>query len=69
MSQPAPHIVRRGSGRTLLSASTAATSPCGSGVTAAVLAFGAHLLGNDRARVYDGSWAEWGNRDDTPIER
>ena len=32
---------------------------CGSGITAAALAFGAHLLGNDAA-VYDGSWSEWG---------
>jgi len=32
---------------------------CGSGITAAVLAFGAHLLGNDAA-LYDGSWSEWG---------
>lgn len=32
---------------------------CGSGVTASVVAFGAHLLGGE-ARVYDGSWAEWG---------
>ena len=33
---------------------------CGSGVTAAVLSFGAHLLGNRGVRLYDGSWAEWG---------
>ena len=32
---------------------------CGSGITAAVLAFGAHLLGNEAA-LYDGSWSEWG---------
>lgn len=32
---------------------------CGSGMTAAVLAFGAYLLGNDAA-LYDGSWSEWG---------
>jgi thiosulfate/3-mercaptopyruvate sulfurtransferase len=32
---------------------------CGSGITAAVLVFGAHLLGHDAA-LYDGSWAEWG---------
>ena len=41
---------------------------CGSGVTACVLAFGLHLLGHDRVAVYDGSWSEWGVRDDTPIE-
>jgi thiosulfate/3-mercaptopyruvate sulfurtransferase len=33
---------------------------CGSGVTACVLAFAAHLIGNDKVSVYDGSWSEWG---------
>ncbi|HEX6375289.1 MAG TPA: 3-mercaptopyruvate sulfurtransferase [Allosphingosinicella sp.] len=33
---------------------------CNSGVTAAVLLFGAHLLGKDDVRLYDGSWSEWG---------
>ncbi|HEX8262950.1 MAG TPA: 3-mercaptopyruvate sulfurtransferase [Allosphingosinicella sp.] len=33
---------------------------CGSGVTACVLLFGAHLLGKADARLYDGSWSEWG---------
>ncbi|WP_267378969.1 3-mercaptopyruvate sulfurtransferase [Sphingomonas sp. GC_Shp_6] len=32
---------------------------CGSGITAAVLAFGAHLLGRAMP-IYDGSWSEWG---------
>ena len=41
---------------------------CGSGVTACVLALGLHLLGHDDVAVYDGSWTEWGGRDDTPIE-
>lgn len=41
---------------------------CGSGVTACALAFGLHLLGEREAAVYDGSWSEWGTRDDTPIE-
>jgi thiosulfate/3-mercaptopyruvate sulfurtransferase len=38
---------------------------CGSGITASVLAFGAHLLGRDAA-VYDGSWTEWGGDAATP---
>lgn len=41
---------------------------CGSGVTAAVLALGLYLIGNAEGAVYDGSWSEWGNRDDTPVE-
>jgi thiosulfate/3-mercaptopyruvate sulfurtransferase len=42
---------------------------CGSGVTASVLAFGLHLIGRPDVAVYDGSWTEWGGRDDTPVER
>ncbi len=41
---------------------------CGSGVTACVLALALHLVGHKRHSVYDGSWAEWGARDDTPVE-
>ncbi len=40
---------------------------CGSGVTAAVLAFGLNLLGHDKVALYDGSWAEWGCQPDTPV--
>ncbi len=39
---------------------------CGSGVTAAALAFGLHLIGGE-ASVYDGAWAEWGLPGDTPV--
>ena len=38
---------------------------CGSGITAAVLAFGLHLLGREAA-LYDGSWSEWGADPTTP---
>lgn len=40
---------------------------CGSGITAAMLALALARLGRWRAPVYDGSWAEWGGRDDTPV--
>ena len=39
---------------------------CGSGMTAAVVTFGAHLLGKDDVALYDGSWAEWGADPATP---
>jgi thiosulfate/3-mercaptopyruvate sulfurtransferase len=42
---------------------------CGSGVTAATVALALHRLGVEDVAVYDGSWTEWGGRDDTPVER
>lgn len=39
---------------------------CGTGVTASVLALGLYTLGNKAVAVYDGSWTEWGLKDNTP---
>lgn len=41
---------------------------CGSGVTAAVLSLALETLGHKDHTLYDGSWSEWGGRDDTPID-
>ena len=43
---------------------------CGSGVTACILKFALELLGkNQNIRIYDGSWSDWGTREDSPCER
>ncbi len=42
---------------------------CGSGVTACILALGLYLIGKTDVAVYDGSWTEWGGREDTPIDQ
>ncbi len=40
---------------------------CGSGVNAATLSLALDILGVAPTALYDGSWTEWGARDDTPI--
>jgi thiosulfate/3-mercaptopyruvate sulfurtransferase len=40
---------------------------CGSGVSAAVLALAVEEAGGRVAGLYDGSWAEWGGRDDCAV--
>jgi thiosulfate/3-mercaptopyruvate sulfurtransferase len=40
---------------------------CGSGVTAAILLLALETIGKQGVILYDGSWTEWGGRDDLPV--
>ncbi len=51
-----------------IDASTPVVTYCHAGVRASFAAFVLRRLGVRDVRVYDGSWEEWGNRKDVPVE-
>ncbi len=41
---------------------------CGSGITACIIMLAATLCGYKNMSIYDGSWSEWGQLDNAPIQ-